>query len=604
MKTLKLLFLIYLLLFSVNWAQTFEASTEKSVVAQNERFEVSFTFEGGDSQSLKDFRQPDFGGLTILSGPNRSSSIQIINGNMSSSLTYSFILVAKKMGEYQISESSINYKGQVLRTKKLKIKVSKESKSESSSSGITDEDISKNLFIRAIPSKTNVYKGEEIVVVYKLYTRLSISSPQVSKFPKYPDFWTEELDMPSTLALNYEMYNGERFQVATIKKVSLFPTKSGKLTITPFKLKIPVIVQKRQTRRNNSFDDFFNDPFFNRTERIEREVASNSIMINSKELPAGQPSSFSGAVGNFDFSANLVKNEVEANEPIAINLSLSGSGNIVLAEMPKLQIPDGFEVYDPKTTENISKRDRISGKKTAEYLLISRSSGERIIDAIQFSYFNPASGKYITKTFGPFKIHIKKGSGNFPQNGLSNYTKEEIQLLDKDLRFIKTQTDFERIEPINLLPTFFIIWNLLSILGFIAIVIYKLKEEAQLENIDLINFKKADKAARKRLETAKKSLQNNNYTEFLAHLSESIYEYLEIKLKMPKSDFSISKVEDKLRNMNFTEEVIVEFRRIIENAEFMRFAISQQNYDEMNKLYENSVKLILDLDAQFRKDTK
>ncbi len=604
MKTPKLLFLIYLLLFSVNLAQTFEASTEKSVVALNERFEVSFTFEGGDSQSLKDFRQPDVGGLTILSGPNRSSSMQIINGNVSSSLTYSFILVAKKMGEFQISESSINYKGQVFRTNRLTIKVSKESESESSSSGITDEDISKNLFIRAIPSKTNVYKGEEIVVVYKLYTRLSISSPQVSKFPKYPDFWTEELDMPSTLALNYEMYNGERFQVATIKKVSLFPTKSGKLTITPFKLNIPVIVQKKQTRRNNSFNDFFNDPFFNRTERIEREVASNSIVINAKELPSGQPASFSGAVGNFDFSANLVKSEVEVNEPIAINLSISGSGNIVLAEMPKLQIPDGFEVYDPKTTENISKRDRISGKKTAEYLLISRTSGERIIDEIQFSYFNPASVKYQTKTFGPFKIQIKKGSGNSSQIGSSNYSKEEIQLLDKDLRFIKDKTDFERIESINLLPTFFIIWNLLSILGFVAIVIYKLKEEAQLENIDLINFKKADKAARKRLETAKIALKNNNYKEFSTHLSESIYEYLEIKLKMSKSDFSISKVEDKLRNLNFTEEVIFEFRRIIENAEFMRFAISQQNYEEMNKLYEYSVKLILDLDAQFRKDAK
>lgn len=70
-------------------------------VLQGNRLEVRFTAKNIQAK----FEAPDFGELPIVSGPNMSSSMQIINGNYSSAQTYSYQLLAQEVGEYFISPS-------------------------------------------------------------------------------------------------------------------------------------------------------------------------------------------------------------------------------------------------------------------------------------------------------------------------------------------------------------------------------------------------------------------------------------------------------------------------------------------------------------------
>ncbi len=600
--------LIAILLFASSaFAQEYSASVDKSTVRQGERFQAYFTFTGGDINSVKNFRAPDFKGFTVLSGPNQSSSMQIINGAVSATVTYSYILVAPTPGRYTIGSSSLFYKGKRYVTKPISINVVKgkvRTKTDNSS-GISDEELRNNIFIRAVPNKTHVYKGEQIIVSYKLYTRLNIKSPQISKLPSYKGFWNEELDMSNNITFGAEMYNGKRYRVATIKKMALFPTETGKLTITPFELTIPIVIQKRR-RGGDIFDDFFNDPFFDRTETIERNVASNKVNIYVKDLPAGAPKSFTGAVGNFTFNVSIDKLKAKVNEPITIKVILSGTGNIELAQIPELKVPEGFEVYDPKTSDNISRKNVVSGTKKVEYLIVPRISGTRKLGPISFTYFNPATGKYVTKSFGPYRIEIERGNESY-QNGTtgSGFSKENIQLLSKDIRFIKTgNLNLKRKSATEVFPDWLYYGLGIPLLLFILLSLYELRRRKIEGNTALIKMKKAEKEARKRLKNAKKSLEQNNLPEFYSNLAAGLFGYLETKLQIPKSEFTTDNAIAKMKKLGVKENLLNEVREISEKSEFVRFAPSSVDKVSAKELYDKTVKLIVDLDGSLSKVKK
>ena len=392
----------------VIYSQQFNVTADKTTVGENERFQVYFTFEGGDVNSVSNFRAPDIAGLKVLGGPNQSTNMQIINGRMSGSVTYSYILQAVNQGVFTIGEAYVDFQGKRYNTNPIKIQVVKSgtpTPQGSKTGGISDEELAKNVFILATTDKKNVFLGEQVTVEFKLYTKTNISNPTASKAPTYNGFWVEKLNFDNERNWRIEMYQGERYRVATLDKVALFPSKSGKLEITPYELDVPVIIQRRN-RSRDLFDDFFNDSFFGRSQTINFSAKSNGITINVKQLPeADKPESFNGAVGNFRFNSSIDKNEVEVNEPVTLKINISGAGNISLLELPKPELPAGFEVYDPKTSENVSRNNRITGTKNIEYLIVPRLPGEKFIPSFEFSYFDPQTKKY--HTFATERYEIK-----------------------------------------------------------------------------------------------------------------------------------------------------------------------------------------------------
>ncbi len=385
----KLLIILFLFLPLHILAQSFVASVAQTTVADNQHFEVSFTFSGKNINGVRNFKPPKFRNFLALSGPNQSTSIQIINGVQSASLSYNYIIQAKSIGTFSIGTASIEYNGETFKTKPIKITIVKGSskpKKQKQDAGISDEEIAKNLFIRAIVDRRKVYLGEQVTVTYKLYTRLNIAAQMsISKLPHYQGFWAEELETSSNITFATEVIDGKQYRVGVLKKAALFPTQTGKLEITPFELTVPIQL-RRNRNRNNFFDDFFNDPFgFNQT--VEYNATSNKVTINVLSLPTeGKPDSFHGAVGEFSLNADVDKTTAKTNEAVTLKVILSGKGNLELLEMPELNLPSGFEKYEPKTSENIKKRNIISGSKTAEYLMIPRVVGTREIPPVEFSY--------------------------------------------------------------------------------------------------------------------------------------------------------------------------------------------------------------------------
>lgn len=582
-------------------AQQFTASTDYSKVGVNDRFQVSYTLSGADNSNITNFKQPAFNGFKILSGPNQSSSIQIINGKMSASYSFSFILVPTAVGKYKIGSASITQSGKSFKSNELSIEVVQGQSQRSSNSGNNssddiDKDISKNLFILAIPDKNTVYQGEQISVTFKIFTRLNISSPQLSKLPQFNGFWTEDLDLPNNIVLTDEMYNGERFKTAVIKKAALFPSKSGSLTVTPFELKIPVVYKKKRNSRD-PFNDFFDDPFFGRSETKEVLVRSNSVNIKSLPLPTTNvPASFTGVIGSYTFDATIDKQNVSQNEPFTLKLVVSGKGNIQLVDIPNIKLPGGFEKYDPKTSDKINRLGTISGQKVIEYLIVPRVSGRHKIAPIEFSFFDPSKKSYVTLKSPEFILNVAKGNGSYDASG-SGLAKEDVELLNEDIRYIKTDlNDLTYQNDFSILTNWFWFFLIVPVLGLFGAIQFIKQQDKLNGNVRLSKFKKAEKAARLRLKTAKSFLDNNDLPGFYNSTYSAVFGYLEDKLSIQKADFTLDSVLEELSARKIDTDLIDRVKALAEKCEFVRFAPKGESQETAHTFFDTAVKLIVDLD--------
>lgn len=593
----KLLIILFLFLPAHIFAQSFVASVAQTTVGENQHFEVSFTFSGKNINGVKNFKPPTFSNFLVLSGPNQSTSIQIINGVQSASLSYNYIIQAKRIGTFSIGAASIEYNGEAFKTKPIEITIVKGSskpKRQQQDAGISDEEIAKNLFIRAIVDRRKVYLGEQVTVTYKLYTRLNIAAQMsISKLPQYQGFWAEELETSSNITFTTEVIDGKQYRVGVLKKAALFPTQTGKLEITPFELTVPIQL-RRNRNRNNFFDDFFNAPFgFNQT--VEYNATSNKIIINVLSLPTeGKPDSFHGAVGNFSLNVDVDKTTAKTNEAVTLKVILSGKGNLELLEMPELNLPSGFEKYEPKTSENINKRNIISGSKTAEYLMIPRVVGTRVIPPVEFSYFNPTKKKYVTLRSKSFKLNITQGE-QLPEVEYAG--KEDVQHLGSDIRFIKTSfEDIYKKEESVLFTTFFWVGGMAPMLILFIAVGWKKRNDKLAGNVALLRYSKAQKVGKNRLKKAKKLMQENNYQDFYTEVSLALFGYLEDKFHIPKAEFTIERAMDELRKLGVEESLIIDVKKAAEDCEFIRFAPGAEKSDAMQNMYDQLTTVIIDVE--------
>lgn len=594
----QLIIFLFLLVSFELFAQKFYSTVNETRIADNDRLQVTFTFEGKDINKLKNFTPPSFKDFRIFSGPNQSTSMRIINGVVSASISYSYILLPNTTGTHTIGSASIEYEDENFRTDPIPVTIVKGSakpKQENSQS-VSNEEIANNLFIRTIVDKNRAYLGEQITVTYKLYTRLNIASQMsISKLPQYQGFWAEEIETNQNISFNTEVIDGKQFSVGILKRAALFPTQTGKLEVTPFELNVPVRIQKKRNP-NNVWDDFFGDPF-GRGETIDYLAKSNTARIEVLPLPEnGKPDSFRGAVGNFDFNVFLDKSETVTNEPISIKMKINGRGNIKLLEMPSIELPTGFEKYDPKINDQINRSGTISGMKEAEYLFVPRIAGVRQIKPIEFSYFDPAKKSYITLKAQPLTINIKQGTETYA----ADYeNKENIKQFGDDIRFIKTSyTDIGKDKGLFIYNPVFWTTVTIPLIALVGLIGWKRRQDKLAGNILLLKYQKAQKVARSRFKLAKKLMEEKKTEEFYSELSLALFGYLEDKFHIPKADFTIELAQSELLKKGVDDNLVSRVKSSAEKSEFVRFAPGSKEKESMQNMYDEFSYLVIEIEKR------
>lgn len=605
--------LLIITLFALMWPVVILAQTEpgftgssKSEVALGEQFRIVYELNADGSR----FNGPDFEGLRVITGPmtSSSSSIQIINGQMSRtfSQTYTYVVVATREGVVELQPAIVFVDGKKVSSNSIKIEVQpasfnssapsqqRSSQQQSDATGISEKD----LFLRAMVDKTSPLLGEQVIMTYRLYTRVPISSISVNKLSSFPGFWVKNLlDEGAPLQQSTQIIDGEEYVVADIRKMALFPQRSGKITIEPMELEgiAQVRVQDDRRRARDPFESFFNDPFFNRNIRnVERVLVSNAVELEVKALPfAGRPQDFGGAVGQFSLQANVDRNTLKTNEAINVTYTISGKGNIELIEMPRPDFPPDFEVYEPKVTGQASSTSiGVSGTRKIEFLAIPRSPGEFTIPAVEFSYFDPAKKEYIVLTSEAFSVEVERGTDSGEDIATTLRAREGIRYLGSDIRHIKPET--HTLKPVN---SFFFFSSLyLALLGmvlilFAAVLIYYRKTTQLRKNQSLLRNRQATKVARKRLKTAHKHMHIKQQNEFYLEMSQALWGYLANKFNIAQADLSFDTVKHALGKTQVPDTLQDEFIEVLNNCEYARFAPGDAS-EKMEELYNQGIQII------------
>ena len=602
------LLLIFITTAIALWADekiTFTASAPE-VVVSGDQFRLTFSI---NSQKIKDFRAPNIKGLEVLMGPSRStqSSTQIINGNVTStkSTTFTYILMAEKEGTYSIPGATIVADGNNYTSNSVSVKVlpPDQSTGTASNNGRTSRNQANNgkisekeLFITATASKTSVYEQEAILLTYKIYTQVNLTQLH-GDMPDLKGFHTQEVELSSQKQWSLEHYNGRNYNTTVYSQYVLFPQQSGKL-------EIPSITFEGTVSQLVASDDPF-DAFFNGGSNyvnIKKNIVAPKLTIDVKQLPAGKPANFSGGVGEFTISSSINTQELKTNDAVTIKLVISGTGNMKLINTPEVGFPQDFEIYDPKVDNNFNlTREGLSGSKVIEYLAIPRHAGNYTIPAIEFVYFDLKSKTYKTLKTDPYTLNVAKGEGNASQV-VSNFTsKEDLKVLGKDIRYIKTgDTNLSPKGNYFFGSTAYYMWYLIPLALFIAFMIVYRKQAIENANVAKVRTKKANKVATKRMKNAGKLLAEKNTSAFYDEVLKALWGYISDKMNMPVSQLSKDNIEEELIRHNVSEELIKDFIGTLNECEFARYAPGNQN-EAMDKVYSSAIDVISKMENSIKR---
>ena len=570
------------------------------VVVVGDQFRLSYTVT---TQKVKDFRAPSIKGFDVLMGPSRSeqSSTQIVNGSVSStsSITFTYILMANTAGEFTVPGASIVADDNQMISNSVKIKVLPQDQNHNSSRRNNDNSSSiqpssnasvsnQDLFITATASKTNVYEQEAFVLTYKIYTRESNLQLNNAKLPDFKGFHSQEIEMTTNARWTPEHYKGRNYYTTVYRQFVLFPQQSGKLFIEPAQFQMTV---NKPVQSADPFDAFFNGG--NNVIEIKKPITTPKIAINVNPLPAGKPTNFLGGVGEFNISSSINSKELKTNDAITIKLVISGTGNLKLISNPEIKFPDDFEVYDPKVDNQVRlTKEGLTGNKVIEYLAIPRHAGTYKIPGVSFSYFDIRSKSYKTLNTEDYVINVEKGAGNADQV-IANFTnKEDLKVLGEDIRYIKqNEVTFQPKGSFFYGSMSYWLFYIIPALAFILFFIIYRKQAAENANVAKMRTKKANKVAIKRMKLAGKLLSENKKDAFYDEVLKALWGYISDKLNIPVSRLSKDNIEEKLRNHGVSEELIKEFLNALNDCEFARFAPGDEN-QAMDKVYSSSIEVI------------
>jgi len=582
---LKYVWILPVLLFAVQLtAQTnFTASVDKNPVGVNDNFKLILTLENANGN----INPPDLKDFKLIFGPAKSTNYQFVNGQASSSISFTYTLAPRQEGSFTISEAVAETDKGTLKTKPITLKVVSGGAStaapragqSTTNQGVSPEVTgSDELMAEVKLDRKKVYQGEQVIVTYYVYTRYRNIDFVDYEFPTTTGFYSQDFKDEQAGWLNkLETINGKQYRVAVLRRQILFPQQHGKLKIDPLQITARV--------------DY---SFFNPGRQIK--VKSNVAELEVLPLPP-KPLGFSGDVGSYTFDAKVDRNNVKANDAITLTIKVAGQGNLKLVNAPKIKFPSDFEVYDPKVTDKFSTSESgLSGSREFEYLIIPRHAGTYNIEPINFVFFDTKTKAYKTLSSQAFEFNIEKGDGSTAGAVYVGSDKTQVTILDEDIRYIKPVGElYLKNDYFFRSPLFY---GLLFAPLILLIVFYLLRKKHLAAQQDHVSqrSRKAGKIAKKLLSEANKQLKANNKNAFYEAVSKALYGYVGGKLNINAAELHLQTVKMALLQRNINEETTQRLISLIQRCEMARFAPA----GELNPAtdYTEAAKLIGELEKQ------
>jgi hypothetical protein len=564
---------------------SFTAEASRSTLGINERLKVEFKVDAnGDN-----FKPPSFNGLRLIGGPQQNISQHYINGKSSFQKSYTYFFQPEKRGKITIGQAEITVDGEVYKTSPVEIEVTAAVDNPNQSRAVAEA--GSGIHLVAEVSKSKPYLNEGIYVVYKLFLSptVSIRNWRPLDDPKFEGFWSQNINIEQ-LELKEGEFGGQPYRYVELRKTVLYPQKTGELKIEPLSLSVSVEVP---TDRR----DFFGRRMY---DVVEKNFSASTRTIDVQPLPEeGKPAGFSGAVGEFEFQVKANKNELDAQNSLEITSEVKGRGNLKLFNLPKIQSPSSFEVYEPERTENIRTTSLgMRGSLTERYTVIPEFKGDFVIPPTSFSYFNPRTKTYETLESTPINIKVNSGPERPKESQVAsseatgrasnvissktsfNYIKLNTSLKEKD------QTQFFQ-SPLY--------WTLffLPLLSIPFMLVFGKVQNREIDQNQVL-LKRANKLAKKYLSEAKKNIGDSK--AFYESLERALHNYMKASLKIQTLDMQKDKIEEVLKSKGASEGTTKNFISILESCELARYTPTVTK--DMQNDFDKAANVISEIDKE------
>ncbi|HNQ66959.1 MAG TPA: BatD family protein [Bacteroidales bacterium] len=615
MKSILLVFLIgFISIWGFSQELSFTANGPAKV-GLNQSFQVSYMVNAkGSNLTLGDYSDFKF-----VNGPSTSTSsnTQIINGQVSTSVSYSYTYVfqPQNTGKFTIGGATITVNGKQYTSNSVTIEVQKDpvqtqnnrrnntydpfadfyNQTQPQVNNTPKEITNEDLFVRVVTDKTNLYKGEPINAAIKIYTKVDLSGVNEIKFPSFDAFYAEELESATRLNFTRETYNGQTYNVALIRRYILYPRYSGNVTIESCEVDC-------QVRQAVSGGNNFWAQFYGYYETVQRKIKSPEVNISVKNLPPASDD-FSGAIGTFNIKMTQSADTVNINDAVTFKLVLNGTGNFNMIEIPDIVWPKEFEVYEPVSSDNTNVSTAgVSGTKSWEFTVIPRYPGIFKLGKINFQYFDSSTKQYKTISTNDITLAVRKDK-NDTKFGDTDYvySQKSIEYIgDEDIRFIKNNdlNLTKNYTPI-ITDSFFSFYFILPLTVFILLVIFLRKKIKENADIAMMKVKHAGKVSRKRLKRAKKFMVQNNKTEFYKEIISALWGYAGDRLGIAVADLTKDKVLNVMEAIKTDPTLATKLVEIIDKCEYAHFAPNSKE-TELSYVYKEAADIIEELEQKLK----
>ena len=555
-----------------------QAEVDRTNLTTDESLVLTITVQGLGS-NVSEPEIPYLDGLNIV-GSSTSSQISIINGNTSTSKVYQFRLQPARPGDLTIAPINVVIDGQTYGSDPILVHIEQgtgaaQSQSLGAAAPAPDSDHSvdvstelngQDLFVEAVVDNGAPYQGEAIDYTFRFYQAVNLFRDPNYQPPSFTGFWTDVEPYQTDYTIEAA---GRTYRVSEVHH-TIIPTANGNISIEPTTLNIPGSLFER-----------------------DQTLQTRPVEVNVQAWPQGAPADFKGAVGKYNISAKVNATETKVNEPVTLEVVLSGEGNINTAGDPVWTEGDEWRSFEEQANTTSSKQDgKIVGQKVYERLLIPTQEGQLTIPEISYSYFDPETAVYETTSTGPLTVNVLPGAA--ATTALNTAAAAPIQPdVNSDIRHIKLAPEKSAsTTPLTSKAWFWLLW-LIPLGLVIGQAAYQRRERYWATNSDKVKNKKAASNAYKALQQSGKNGQDAYQSA--VHIFNH---YVQDKLNQSITGLRRHEIGQLLANNGIDAVLVTEVQQFLETCEHGRYAPTGANMDETHILaYTDS--LIGKLEAQF-----
>jgi hypothetical protein len=557
--------------------------------------------EVAGSQNLDSEPQlPDLSSFATYLGSGSSTSMQIINNRTTVSLTLQYRYQALEEGNFEIPAMDIQVGGERYTTEPLSLTISSAPPPTPQAGGQTSDPTvigPEDLFITADVSRDRVREGEPVVVEYRIFTRVNVSSYSFTSVPEPGGFWVEELPLPDQPQVEQVVRDGRQYTTAVIRRVALVPTGPGERVIEPLGIEAQVRVRQRLLDPLEGFFDFDRGSLFGTV--VPTTVASDPIRLEVEPLPPGRPEPFSGVVGSLDLTATVTPDSVDANEAVTLTIAASGEGNLRGMPDPALELPADFEAYPPEVSEDVQRSGAgLGGSKSWKYVLIPRAPGTRTLPPVSFGYFDTEADGYRTVATEPLTLTV---SGD-PTVGPTAGVRGAVASLREDIRFIHLgPTRWVRVgESVSGGTGFWLVF-LLPMLVLLGAAGFRFQQDRLAGDPAYARRRRAEKIAHSRLAHARRLASGGKARDFFAEVALALRGFVADKVNVAEAGMSTRDAEAALRDRGVSDPAIEEFTACLDHCDRQRYGPEAGDPGEEARFLERVSKVMTELSREMER---